>query len=204
MIVMFSQCAAPIDDFKMMNPVGLDPRMRENIYKGVLFPLPDVVIWFALKEAVCNIVARTHFSFVLARAAVFHALGIDWAQSECPGWQHCEYRTADVRELPPTHHGGRNFPGSKPRAREGVKVPNVFDIKASFYEEDKNAQQRLAKTPATPVDEAPRVNTSVREEIGFVVADDVEVQVASGKEDTGNCHNRQPSLSRKASCRSCC
>lgn len=37
---------------KEMNFLRFDPWMRENLYKGLLFPLPDAVVRFALEAAV--------------------------------------------------------------------------------------------------------------------------------------------------------
>lgn len=68
---------------------------------------------------------------------VLRSSEVDWAQSDCFGWYHYQYHTADLREVPPTHRGGLNYPGSKPRARDGIKMSNLFDIKATFDEEDK-------------------------------------------------------------------
>lgn len=121
------------------------------------------MIRFALKAEVRNIGTQTRYSSVLAHAAVLRASKIDWAQSDCPSCHHYACRTAHMREVPPTQHGGRNFPGSKPRARESLKVSDLFDIKATFKEDDKKTEERLAKTLATPGDKAPRVNLTVGE-----------------------------------------
>lgn len=48
-----------------------------------------------------------------------------------------------MREVPPTHRGRRNYSGSMPSTREGVKVVNLFDIKAMFGESQRKKGARL-------------------------------------------------------------
>lgn len=72
-IMKFLQWVAITDDFMKMHSIGLDPWMRENAYKRVSFPLPDVVIRIALECEEGNIVARTRNSFILAHATVFRS-----------------------------------------------------------------------------------------------------------------------------------
>lgn len=41
-----------MDDFVRLNPVGHDPGTLENVYKVVLYSLPDAVVRFALPGVV--------------------------------------------------------------------------------------------------------------------------------------------------------
>lgn len=111
-----------------MSSVGLDRRMREDVYVGVLFPLLDVVIRSALETRVLNIFARTRYLFVFAHAMVWPTFKIDWAPSDAHSWYQNEYRTADVCEVPPTHRSSGIYPASKPRARVGVKVEHFQNL----------------------------------------------------------------------------
>lgn len=154
------------------------------MYKRVLFLLPDVIIRSAFEAGVRNFVTWTRYSFARAHAAVVRASELDWAQSDGPGWYHNEYRTANVREVALKHDGDGSYRGTKPRARE-VKEPSLFKIKAKFDQENRKPQKQLSNTLATPVDEGPRVESSVGEEIGSVMTNDIEVQVASCNDDVG-------------------
>lgn len=75
--------------------------------------------------------------------------------------------------MSPIHRGGHNYSGSKPRAREAVKLSSLFDIKATFDEKDKKAQGQLAKSLATLFDQASRVNQPVGKKVRTVLVDDV-------------------------------
>lgn len=55
--MVFLQWVNPKVVFVEMNPVGPDPRMLENVYKSVLFPLPVAIVRFAMAAGVHNIVA---------------------------------------------------------------------------------------------------------------------------------------------------
>lgn len=61
---------------------------------------------------------------------------INQYQADCHGWNSYDYRAADLREMPLTHLGGRNYPGSKSRACEDVKVVNLIYVQEMFYEND--------------------------------------------------------------------
>lgn len=50
-----------------------------------------------------------------------------------------------MREVLPTHHGGCNSPGAKPRARKGVKMVDRFHIKAIFNEKRRATRTRFGK-----------------------------------------------------------
>lgn len=138
------------------------------------------MVRFVFEAGVGNILARTR-SHVRTHAALLRFSEVDCAQSDCLGWYHYQYDTADVLEVPPTHSEGRSYPGSKPRTREGVKVAILFHIKAMLDEEIENAWERLVKTWATLVDDVPRVNSSVGDGIGLLVTDDMKNQVALSK-----------------------
>lgn len=62
-----------------------------------------------------------------------------------------DYRTADVRGVPPKHRGGRHFPGSRPWDREGVKVANLMDIKAMFDARKERKAVAIAVDKVSPV-----------------------------------------------------
>lgn len=121
------------------------------------------------------------------QAAVLRSLAIDRDQWDFPRWYHYQCHTADVSKVPPTHCGGRNYPESKPRANEVAIMLNLFYGMAMFDEEDKKAQWRLAKTLATAVDEVPRFRSSVSEKKCPMVADEVNVLVAS-ENGVGKCY----------------
>lgn len=75
----FSEVTHPADDFLKMCPVGHDPRMLENVIKGMLYPLPDAVVRLAMAAAVYNIAARSGYTPVLVHAANLRASGVDWS-----------------------------------------------------------------------------------------------------------------------------
>lgn len=83
---------------------------------------------FVLEVWVNSIVAKTPYSLVLAQTAVLRSSEINWSQPDCPGWYRYDYHSADVRKVLPTNRGRRNYLGSKPRARGGVKLVNLFDV----------------------------------------------------------------------------
>lgn len=78
-----------------------------------------------------------------------------------------------MREVSPTHGGGRNLPGSKPRAREGVKVVNLFDVKTVFDERQRETKARMKKSLDVPL-EKPSQRTAL-DEISTVVFNGQEV-----------------------------
>lgn len=76
-IMVFLQWVHPIYAFIKMRPTDHEPRMLKNVYKGVLYPLPDAVLRFLLEAGVYNIVPKTRYSPVLAHAANLRALEVD-------------------------------------------------------------------------------------------------------------------------------
>lgn len=101
----------------MMSLFGFDPRMCENVYKEALLLFSDAVVRFGLEVGVENIVVRTRYAPILENMAVVRKSEDGRDQPDCPGWYVYDFRTADMREVPPAHRGGRNCPESKPRAR---------------------------------------------------------------------------------------
>lgn len=150
--IVFLRWANPSEVFIETCPVFHDPRILDNVYKDVLRPLLDAVVRFCMAAGVHNIVAKTRYSPVPAHAAIIHASKIDWTVPDCPGWYSYDYRTADACVVPPTHRGFRDLPGSKPRAREGVTVSDVIDIKEWFAEMEESGRKRLADVLTAPVD----------------------------------------------------
>lgn len=106
--MVFLQWANPCDDFIKMSPVSHDPRLLQNVYKGVLLPFSNAVVRFAMVARVYNIVAKARRSPVLAHAANHRASEIDWSVPDCPVLYSYDCRRADMREGPPTHRGGGN------------------------------------------------------------------------------------------------
>lgn len=99
--------------------------------------------------------------------------------------------------MPPSHRGGIAYPRLKVRDHETVEVSNLFHVNSMFGEVDKKAQERLAKTLGTPLDETPRFSSLVGEEVFPIVADDVEVQVVQLCSRGGDAKNGQPVDSRR-------
>lgn len=60
-------------------------RMRENVYKRVLFPLPDGVVCFALEAGVENNLVSTSYLPILAHTAMLRSSEIDWDRPDCRG-----------------------------------------------------------------------------------------------------------------------
>lgn len=50
-----------------------------------------------------------------------------------------------MRDVSPIHRGGRNYPGSKPLDREGVKEVNLVIVEMLCDETEKTASTRLEK-----------------------------------------------------------
>lgn len=126
---MLLQWFNPSGDFIEKSSFGHVTQMLDNVYKGVLHQMPVAVVRFAMAAAVCNIMAETPYSPVLAHAAIFRVSEIDWSVPDCPGKYNYDYRSADVREVAPTHSGGRKLPCTKPRARKGVTMSHLINIK---------------------------------------------------------------------------
>lgn len=78
-----------------------------------------------------NIVAKTRYSPVLAYAAVVRSLEVDWDQPSCLRWYCSDYQTADVREVPPTNHGGRTYPQTMFGAKQKLQREKLAKILAS-------------------------------------------------------------------------
>lgn len=55
-LVVFLQWVHPMGDFTKMSLDGHGPRMLESVYMGVLYPIPDAVVWFASTTCFHNIV----------------------------------------------------------------------------------------------------------------------------------------------------
>lgn len=72
-IMVFLQWVHPTIELVGMSPVSHDQQLLENVYKDVLYPLPETVVHFAFEKGVCNILAKTRYSPVLAHAAVLLA-----------------------------------------------------------------------------------------------------------------------------------
>lgn len=100
-----------------------------------------------------------------------------------------------MREVPPTHFGGRNFLTSMPRAREDVNVSNVIDIMTMFDEIEERGRKRSAKALKTPADKLSPIIPPNTDEVSPVsegttagrVAREVS-RVALGKRDGGKGH----------------
>lgn len=136
---------------------GFDLRIRENVYKGMLFLLPDAVVGSALEAGVDNVVEGTRYSPVRTHTAVVRSSRVDWDQSDCPGWYSYGCRTADVFEVPPTHRGGCNCLGSKPSTCGGVKVVNLIDLQAMFDENENCSGRSLQKFQKVQLEMVPRL-----------------------------------------------
>lgn len=119
----------------------------------MLYLLLVAVVCFALADGVYNISATTRYSPVLVDAAILRASEVDWLVKDCSEWHSYDYRTANVREVSPTHRGGRNISGSKRLARERIKVSNVIGIRAMFDAREQRDREKLAEAWTTPVDQ---------------------------------------------------
>lgn len=106
---------------------------------------------------------------MVAHSAIFCASENDWSVPSCPERYSYDYQTADVREEWPTHRGGRNFSGSKPRFWEGVTVPNMIDINDIFDAMEKRVRRRLEDGLTTPIDDLSPVVPSNVEDVSPVV-----------------------------------
>lgn len=152
-LMVFLQWVHLTADFFKLSPVHPDPRMLVSAYKGVLYPLPDAVVRFALAAGIHDIVAKTRYSLVLAHAAIARSPKVDWSVEDCPSWYRYDYRNAAVCGVPPTRRRSRTYSGSRPRVRAGVKVVKLVDIQAKFDPREAMARERLAEAMAAPVDE---------------------------------------------------
>lgn len=81
-----------------------------------------------------------------AHTAVLWFSEIDWSHPDWPDWYSFDYRAADECEVPSTHQGGRSYPSSKQREREGMNAVNLFDIDLLFDEKERVAVARLEKS----------------------------------------------------------
>lgn len=171
-----------------------------------MFPLQDTLVRFFLEAGVDNIVAKTLYSAVLTQTEVLRSSEIDWNQLDYPGCYSYEYRAVDVREVLPTERGGRNYVGSKPRAREGVKVVNLSDSKAMFDEKERVAKARLEKAqnvmPDNPSQETAGKEVSIVVVEGqLVVRSTVVGQEEDGKSYTIDSPCRQSDANVRAAIR---
>lgn len=66
------------DNIGKLNISGFDLQMRETVYKGVLFSLPDALVLFVLEVKVDNTVEKMHYLPVLAHTTVLRSSEIDW------------------------------------------------------------------------------------------------------------------------------
>lgn len=123
------------DEVLKKTSFGFIYRIRQIDYKGVFISFPDPVASFALEAGVKNTVAMTCYSPVLAHMAVLRSSKIDWDHPDCSGWYSYEYRINNIREVPSTHLGGRNFSGSKSPVRKDLKFVNLIDVQAVFDEQ---------------------------------------------------------------------
>lgn len=69
------QAVNSAEDIINLNISGLHSRMQESVYKDVLLPLPDSVVWLLLKTGADHIVARTRYSPVFARTSLLRSSG---------------------------------------------------------------------------------------------------------------------------------
>lgn len=145
-VMVFPQWVHLEGDIIQLNIPIFDPPMRESVCKKVLFSLPDALVRIFLSVGVHSSVVKTRYPSVLAHPEVLRSSKVDWSQLGYPGWYSCDYCFADVCELLPTHCGGRIYPCSKPRARVGLRVVHLFDIKTMFDEKKKLAKARLEET----------------------------------------------------------
>lgn len=102
--------------------------MQESVYQGVIFLLSDAVVRFVLNSRVDHIVAERRLSTVQAHTSVLRLPEIDCRQPNFLDWYSYDNRSADVREVLYTHHGGRSHIGSKSQARAKVKVVNLINF----------------------------------------------------------------------------
>lgn len=109
-----------------------------------------------------------------------------------------------MREVPSTHCDSRNFPGLKPRGREGVEVSDLINTKAMFDEVEKTGPKRLKESLTTAVDELSRDLPPYTDEVSPMVECDgdgrerrqrtlllVKMQVEKGHTvDSQQCRNK--------------
>lgn len=83
--------------------------MKQSVYKGVLFSLPDALAWFGLEVSVKNIVAKTRYWAVLGHTAVLRSFAIDRNYPDCSGCYCYDYSAADAPEAPLTIVAAKSF-----------------------------------------------------------------------------------------------
>lgn len=131
-IMLFLHFVHRTDTFIVMTPIGHDQRMLENAGTGVLHPLLDAVMRLALAAGIYNIMTKTSYSPNHDHAVILRALEFDWSIEDCPEMNSIDNQNFNVREVPSTHHGGRNLAGSKLRPGKCVNVKTLIAIKATF------------------------------------------------------------------------
>lgn len=104
-----------------------------------------------------------------------------------------------MREKLLTHRGGGNYPGSKPRAREGVKVVSFFDVKTMFDGKKRGVRVRLEISLSAMLENLSQA--IVGEEVSPAVVEDEEVvysnvpvQRKNGKSHTIDRRRRQSNV----------
>lgn len=78
-------------------------------------------------------------------------------------------------EVPPSHRVGRNYHGSKPRAREDVKMVGQIEFQAVFDERENVHQEEMKTILKSTVSDLSQDFPTVCEEISPVVVDESEV-----------------------------
>lgn len=111
------------DEKANMRFFGFNPRLRENACEGVFFLFSETAFRLLTEAG-----RRTSLQRPAPHTAVLRSYKTDWDQLDCRRCCSHDYRTADVREAPPTHHGSRNYPGSEPRARKDSKKVNLINV----------------------------------------------------------------------------